>query len=62
MGLYQFLKYEYKLAIPSNYDKFRWMAMKKKRKYDIIRITGKTRGNPKYRHKNTENFKRVQMS
>lgn len=36
------------------YNKFRWMVMRKKRKCDIIRITGKTRENPKYRqeHRN----------
>lgn len=35
-------------------NKFRWMVMRRKRKYDIIRITGKTRENPKYRqeHRN----------
>ena len=42
-------------------NKFRWMVMTKKRKYDIIRITGKTRGNPKYRQEH-KYFKRVQMS
>lgn len=38
-----------------------WLWKIKKKKHDIIRITGKTRENPKYRQEH-KNFKRVQMS